>query len=77
MYKLLTIVMLTISSQGIFAMDLEQVDPNFSVKNILRSKLWYEGLSLEKKSEDSTGMAAEARIPMPEELAVALEKLES
>lgn len=79
MFKLFTAVILTITISAACAYELEQVDPNYSVKNILRSKMWYEGLSFQttETGNNSKSDTAENRVPMPEELAVALDKLDS
>lgn len=76
MFKLLTAVILTVSFQTAWSMD-QNID--FSVKNIIRSKLWYEGVSSQdphNSSNSNIEQSSQAQ-QMPEELSIALEKYES
>jgi len=74
MYKVLSVVLLIFTAHTSYASgQLQQLSPTHE---LVKAKLWYEGLT----SEDlkSTGYAKKEGLkPMPEELSVALEKLDS
>lgn len=74
MFKFLTAVVLCFSMQSLWAMD-QSLD--FSVKNIIRSKLWYEGISMKtndsNQEQEFAGSQSETA-QMPEELKIALEQ---
>ena len=76
MIKFLTAVLITLSFSSAWAMDINQIDPNYSVKNIIRSKMWYEGIE-SKTSDKAPQLSAKGLVEMPEELSVALDKLDS
>lgn len=72
MSKILTVALLMISSMATFADDSQDFT-NLSVKNIVRAKLWYEGIQSAEKThyEDAQGVEN-----YPEELIIALDKFE-
>ena len=76
MYKILTFGLLILSSQSSFAMDELSMAMDISMKSIVRTKLWYEGIDMEKsvqlKGKNRQSLPKEAS----EELIVALEKFE-
>lgn len=78
MIKFLTAALISLSFTSVWAMDLNEIDPNYSVKNIIKSKLWYEGIEIKVDSKfakqiDNDDITAQ----LPEELTVALDKLDS
>jgi hypothetical protein len=77
MIKLLTAALITLSFSSAFAMDLNQFDPNYSVKNIIRSKMWYEGLEFKDRSKEVQQVSDQSVAELPEELTIALDKLDS
>tara|TARA_Y100000768_G_scaffold107251_1_gene78742 strand:- start:7406 stop:7600 length:195 start_codon:yes stop_codon:yes gene_type:complete len=49
---------------------------DFSVKNIVKAKLWYEGVEIEKSSQNELNQHLN-QVFLPEEITVALEKFDS
>lgn len=76
MYKIFTIVAFLFTIPSVYSF----VNINdFQTKNIVRVKLWYEGIELEKKSGGavpSTEVKSTQK-PLPEELLIPLDLLES
>jgi len=77
MLKFLTAVLVSLSFTSAWALDLNQVDPNYSVKNIIRSKLWYEGVEFKRQDIQDKQFQVDSFSQLPEEVTVALDKLDS
>jgi len=77
MFKVLTAVMFTLSISSAWAFDINQLDPNYSVKNIIKAKLWYEGINVKSEANTGSKLTAKAAPAMPEELSIALDKIDS
>lgn len=77
MYKFLTAVfLLTITSLS-FAMDITSLDPNIEMKQIVRTKLWYQGIEITRAEDSQEQIAINNNSLKPsEELLVALDKLD-
>ncbi len=77
MYKLLTaVVLLTVASVG-HTMDISSFDPNIDMKQVIRSKLWYQGVEVSSSAISEQGSHGRT-LPKnaSEELIVALDKYE-
>lgn len=73
MFKFLTVGLILLSSLSVHAMDGLDIALGVSMKSIVRSKLWYEGIEKPNMNyHDTAQFAPEAS----EELIVALEKYE-
>lgn len=75
MFKILTAGLIFISFSSVWAMDGIDLNINLSVKNIVRSKLWYEGINI--KSQQPAKHSGLAEIQYPEELSVVLDKYDT
>ena len=73
MFKLLTVALLVFSFSSVWAQDNPNINLTLTVENIVRSKLWYEGVS--SPSQNINSDAAVMR-DYPEELIVALDKID-
>jgi hypothetical protein len=72
MFKILPIVCLMFTSFSAYTFDLPISE--FSTKKIVRAKLWYEGIELAEKSEQSSNQKV---IILPEDISIPLELLDS
>lgn len=78
MFKILTAGLVFISMSSLWAMDGIDLNVNLSVKNIVRSKLWYEGISVSSKEASSQNKLPTSReLQYPEELSVVLDKYDT
>ena len=76
MFKLLTVALLVLSSLTVNAMDGLDLALDISMKSIVRSKLWYEGVGPEAQSTHSAQSFEKLPKSASEELIVAVEKFE-
>ena len=76
MYKFLTVGLLVLSSHSVFAMDEIAMALDISMKSIVRTKLWYEGIDPPKKAKSYSRKNADLPDGAAEELVIAIEKFE-
>lgn len=76
MFKVLTIGLLVLSSVSAQAMDGLDMAMDISMKSIVRSKIWYEGVDIEKNSTLTTEKVEKLPRQASEELIVAIDKFE-
>ena len=76
MFKILTVGLLVLSSVSVQAMDGLDMALDISMKSIVRSKLWYEGVGSEIQSTVTTQKFERLPRQASEELIVAVEKFE-
>lgn len=76
MFKILTVALLVLSSVSVQAMDGLDMALDISMKSIVRSKLWYEGVGLESQKALTNQKYETIPRSASEELIVAVEKFE-
>ena len=76
MFKILTVGLLFLTTTTAFAMDDLHLAMDISMKSIVRTKLWYEGVTVPQTA--NLGQNSRTKLPegASEELIVAIEKFE-
>jgi hypothetical protein len=78
MFKILTAGLVFISMSSTWAMDGIDLNVNLSVKHIVRSKLWYEGINNSSKlAGQQNKFSTNGELQYPEELSVVLDKYDT
>ena len=73
MFKVLTVALLVFNFSSVWAQDNPNLNLTLTVENIVRSKLWYEGVT---SSAQNINSDVAVMRDYPEELIVALDKID-